>query len=77
MHILRFNTVTRGLIEEDTFEHFPVFVLCDDVLEGLVGKGCSRTEDGIGYGLGELLVHDGIGFQDFSWKCYTIEGTRM
>ena len=41
----------RALIMEDTFDHFPAIILRDDVLEGLVGEGCSREEDGIGNGL--------------------------
>ena len=51
--ILRFTTNMRALIMEDTFDHFPAIILRDDALEGLVGEGCSREEDGIGNGLGK------------------------
>ena len=51
LKILRLTTETRSPFEEDMFEHSPYVILCDDMLEGLVGKGCRGAEDGVGDGL--------------------------
>ena len=37
LQILCLAAYTRGPIAEDMFEHFIAFILCDDVLKGLVG----------------------------------------
>ena len=64
LNILRLTTEIRGPFAEDMFEHFPYF-LRDDTLEGLVGKGCSGAEGGVGGVLGKCSVHYDIGLEGF------------
>ena len=51
--ILLTTTDTRGYFSEDTFNHYPAVILCDDVFEGFVGAGCSRTKNCVGDDLGK------------------------
>ena len=55
----------RGSFAEDMFKHSPFVIISDDVLEGFVGKGCSRTKDGFGNGLRKCLVHDDVSLTYF------------
>ena len=48
------------------FEHSTDVVLCDDVLDGFVGKRCSGTKDGIGGGYGKSVGYDYVGFSGFA-----------
>ena len=42
INILRFSTNMRRLIADDMFEQYPSIILCNDLLEGLVGGEWSR-----------------------------------
>ena len=58
---------------EDTFKHSLSVILPDDMLEGFVGEGYGRTNDGIGNGLRKCPGYDDvslIGFvvEYFSYK---------
>ena len=46
---------------EETFKHSSAVILCDDMLEGIVGEGYIWMEDGIGDGIGKCSGHDDIG----------------
>ena len=55
----------RGLLAEDMFDHYTSVILCDDMLEGLIGKGYRRVEDVVGGGIGKCSGHDNIGLAGF------------
>ena len=55
LQILRLTTTMRGPFVENMFAHYPAFILCDDMLEGLVGYGCSGAKDVVGGGLSKFL----------------------
>ena len=65
LQVLRLTTEMMSLFVEDVFEHYPAVILRYEMLEGLVDKGYSGEEDGIGYGLSKCLVHDNIGLEVF------------
>ena len=53
------------------FEHYPSIILCDDILGEIVGKGCSRDEDGVGGGLGKCSGHDDIFLTGFFMEYFS------
>ena len=54
------------------FKHYTAVILCDDMLEGHVGEGCSGEKGGIGSGLSKCSVHDvdlaGLAMEYFSYR---------
>ena len=55
----------RGSFAEDTFKNSPYIILCDGVLKVFVGKGCVRTKDGVGNGLGKCSRHNDVSLTGF------------
>ena len=53
------------MFAEKLFEDYPAVILHDDLVDGLVRKGCSGAEDGVGGGLDKLLVHYDKGLTGF------------
>ena len=47
------------------FNYYPSVILRDDVLEGFLGKGCGRTNCGVGNGLGKCSGHDDVSLTGF------------
>ena len=66
LHILRLTTNVRGSFAEDMFNYSPDIILRDDVLEGFLVKGCSRTKYCVGSGIGNFRVHDDVDFTAFA-----------
>ena len=55
----------RSSFSEDIFENSPAVILCDNMLEVFLRKGCIGTKDGIGSGLGKCPVHDDVSLAGF------------
>ena len=55
----------RGSFLEDIFDHSPSIILCDETLEGLIGDGWDRSNDGVGGGLGKCSGNDDVNLEGF------------
>ena len=65
LHILLLTTKMRVSFAEEMFKNYPSIILCDDVLEGFVGKGCGMTKDGVGNDLDRCLGYYDVGLTGF------------